>query len=116
MAIQRIVPNLKSDDPEQSRDFYVGFLGFEVAMKKDEIITFAPPSSPMMQLSVIRHDETIAPYPSVSIEVTDVDEVHARAIAQGIQIVYPLTDESWGVRRFFVLDPNGVVINIMSHR
>jgi len=30
--------------------------------------------------------------------------------------VYPLTDEPWGVRRFFVRDPNGVVLNVMSHR
>ncbi|MCY7354852.1 MAG: VOC family protein [Lysobacter sp.] len=52
----------------------------------------------------------------MSIEVTDVDQMHAKALAQGIEIVYPLTDEPWGVRRFFVLDPNGVVINILSHR
>jgi hypothetical protein len=29
--------------------------------------------------------------------------------------VYPLTNEPWGVRRFFVTDPNGIVINVMSH-
>jgi hypothetical protein len=26
-----------------------------------------------------------------------------------------LTDEPWGVRRFFVTDPNGTVINVMCH-
>ena len=30
--------------------------------------------------------------------------------------VYPLTDEPWGVRRFFTRDPNGVVVNVLSHR
>ena len=34
----------------------------------------------------------------------------------GLSIVYPATDEPWGVRRFFVADPNGVIINILSHR
>ena len=28
----------------------------------------------------------------------------------------PLTDEEWGLRRFFVRDPNGAVINVTEHR
>ncbi len=115
MTIQRTVPNIQSACPQQSREFYVDVLGFEVAMAKDEIITFASPQHPMVQLSVVRHDVSIGPHPSVSIEVGDVDAVHAKAIAQGVKIVYPLTDEPWGVRRFFVLDPNGAVVNILSH-
>jgi catechol 2,3-dioxygenase-like lactoylglutathione lyase family enzyme len=115
VTIQRTVPNIKSACPQQSREFYVDVLGFEVAMAKDEIITFASPQHPMVQLSVVRHDASIGPHPSVSIEVDNVDAVHAKAIGQGLTIVYPLTDEPWGVRRFFVLDPNGAVINILSH-
>ena len=42
--------------------------------------------------------------------------MHARAIERGLEIVYPLTDEPWGVRRFFVKDPNGIVINVMNPR
>ncbi len=53
--------------------------------------------------------------PNLSIEVEDVDAVHAKAVALGLQIVYPLTNEPWGVRRFFVTDPNGVIINVLSH-
>jgi hypothetical protein len=30
-------------------------------------------------------------------------------------ILYPLTDEEWGVRRFLVQDPNGAVINVTEH-
>jgi uncharacterized glyoxalase superfamily protein PhnB len=52
----------------------------------------------------------------ISVEVADVDAVHAEAVRRGLEIVYPLTDESWGVRRFFVIDPNRVVLNVMSHR
>ena len=33
----------------------------------------------------------------------------------GLEIVYPLTDEPWGVRRFFVRDPDGTVINVAQH-
>jgi catechol 2,3-dioxygenase-like lactoylglutathione lyase family enzyme len=117
MTIQRTVPNIPSTCPQQSREFYADFLGFEVVMEKDEIITFASPSHPMVQLSVVRDDpSSTVPHPSVSIEVTDVDRVYAKAIAPGLTIVYPLTDEAWGVRRFFVRDPNGAIINLLSHR
>jgi uncharacterized glyoxalase superfamily protein PhnB len=54
--------------------------------------------------------------PDMSIEVSDVDDVHAQALLRGDDIVYPLTDEPWGVRRFFVRDPNGVVVNLLQHR
>ena len=36
--------------------------------------------------------------------------------AAATQIVHPLTDEPWGIRRFFVRDPDGNVINVVSHR
>jgi uncharacterized glyoxalase superfamily protein PhnB len=52
----------------------------------------------------------------MTVEVDDVDAAHAVAIENGFSIVYPLTDEPWGVRRFFVTDPNGIVLNVMSHR
>jgi hypothetical protein len=29
--------------------------------------------------------------------------------------VYELTDEEWGVRRFFVKEPSGVIVNVMAH-
>jgi uncharacterized glyoxalase superfamily protein PhnB len=54
-------------------------------------------------------------HPDVSVEVDDVYEIHERAVAAGAEIVYPLTDEPWGLRRFFVRDPNGAVINVTEH-
>jgi hypothetical protein len=31
------------------------------------------------------------------------------------EIVYPLTEKDWGLRCFFVCDPNGTVINVTEH-
>jgi uncharacterized glyoxalase superfamily protein PhnB len=50
-----------------------------------------------------------------TVEVDDVDRLHTMAIVAGYDIVYPLTDEPWGVCRFFVRDPNGKIVNIASH-
>lgn len=63
----------------------------------------------------MKQDATASLQPHVSIEVADVVSVHAQAVRRGDDIVYPLTDEPWDVRRFFVRDPNGVVINVLSH-
>jgi uncharacterized glyoxalase superfamily protein PhnB len=43
-----------------------------------------------------------------------VDARYAAAIRTGAEIVHPLTDEPWGVRRFFVRDPDGHVMPIRT--
>jgi uncharacterized glyoxalase superfamily protein PhnB len=79
------------------------------------IMTFVSPSNPTAQLSILREDASAAVVPQISVEVADVDAVHAEALRRGLELVHPLTDEPWGVRRFFVKDPNGVVLNVVSH-
>lgn len=115
MSIRRVVPNVRSDDFDESRDFYTKFLGFDVAMDMGWVITFASPSNPTAQVTLLGGTDSAVRHPKISIEVEDVDALHAKAVALGLQIVYPLTDEPWGVRRFYVVDPNGTVINVMSH-
>ena len=115
MTVRRAVPNIGSVDLETSRAFYVDVLGFEVAMDMGWIITFASPENPTAQISVIRTDDA-TPHPDFTLQVMDVDATHARALAHGHDVVYPLTDEPWGVRRFFLRDPNGKIVNIMRHQ
>ena len=117
MSIKRIVPDITSDRMEESRAFYTECLGLNLAMDMGWIMTFVSPSQPLAQVTVMQAPppEAAVPNPQVSIEVEDVDAAHDRAVAQEAKIVYPLTDEPWGVRRFFVEDPNGVVINVMCH-
>jgi len=115
MSIRRVVPDIKSERVDESREFYVGVLGFKVAMDMGWVVTFASPTNPTAQITVMRNDGSSRLVPQVTVEVADVDAVYAEAVQRGAQVVYPLTDESWGVRRFFLLDPNGVVINVMCH-
>jgi uncharacterized glyoxalase superfamily protein PhnB len=61
------------------------------------------------------HDATATVTPIASIEVDDVDSVCRAAKAAGATIGHELTDEPWGVRRFFVRDPDGHVINVLGH-
>jgi catechol 2,3-dioxygenase-like lactoylglutathione lyase family enzyme len=116
MSIRRVVPDIKSRHFDESRRFYVDFLGMELAMDMGFVMTFVSPSNPTAQISVVRDEGDATLLPDVSVEVVDVDQVHQRAVERGFEIVYPLTDEPWGVRRFFVVDPNGTIINVLSHR
>jgi catechol 2,3-dioxygenase-like lactoylglutathione lyase family enzyme len=116
MSISRVVPNIASDKLAACRDFYAGLLGFQVAMDMGWILTLVSPSNPTAQLSVVRQDPSAPVVPQLTIEVADVDAVHDQAVRRGLEIMHPLTDEPWGVRRFFVKDPNGVVVNVASHR
>jgi catechol 2,3-dioxygenase-like lactoylglutathione lyase family enzyme len=116
MQIRRVVPDLQAEDPARSTEFYEKLLGFEVVMDQGWVVTFAAPDNPVAQITVMRHDATAPVDPDVSVEVDDVDSAYAAARQMGYEIVHPLTDEPWGVRRFFVRDPNGNVLNVLSHR
>ena len=114
VTISRAVPNIKSDRPTETRDFFVDLLGLEVAMDLGWVVTVASPTNPSIQVSIISNDDMAAP--GISVGVPDVDAVHAKAVEQGLEIVYPLRDEQWGVRRFMLREPSGTVVNVVSHR
>ncbi|MEA2899406.1 MAG: hypothetical protein QOJ84_5021 [Bradyrhizobium sp.] len=59
------------------------------------IITFASPSNPTAQVSLVASASRNEPHADISVEVADVDACHAAAQLRGFSIVYPLTDESW---------------------
>ncbi len=119
MNIRRAIPILGADDLEQCRRFYSDFLGFEVAMDEQGFTMFRSPSNPTAQvIAASRTGATMDPRVlavKMSVEVEDVDAAYADAQRRELRVVYPITDEPWGVRRFFVEDPDGHVINVAGH-
>lgn len=114
MSIRRVVPDIECRHMDESRAFYGDSLGLKVGVDMGFIMTFESPINPTAPGSVRRDEGASALLPNVSIEVADVDEVYAQAIALRLGIVYPLTDEPWGVRRFFAVDRKGTILSIMS--
>jgi len=111
--VSRAVPNIKSDRPAETRDFFVNLLGLDVAMDLDWITTVASPTNASAQVNIISNDDPAAP--GISVGVPDVDAVHARAVELGYEIAYSLRDEEWGVRRFMLREPSGTLINVVAH-
>ncbi|HMJ34444.1 MAG TPA: VOC family protein [Baekduia sp.] len=119
MDIRRAIPVLVTDEPEATRRFYEDFLGFRVAMEEDGLLMLASRSVPTTQVIVAWASPTAMDAAvcqlDASIEVEDVDAAYADAQARGLDIVRPIGDEPWGIRRFFVRDPGGATINVASH-
>lgn len=116
MRVTRIVPYADGHDIASSREFYVGVLGLEVGME-EPVLDLGSPVNPTAQI-VIPPPGMDDPQPRFGVDVGDaeaVDVAHAEALRRGLSVVYPLTDEPWGIRRFFVEDPGGTLVSILAH-
>jgi catechol 2,3-dioxygenase-like lactoylglutathione lyase family enzyme len=100
VTVRRVVPILTVPNVDAAKHYYVETLGLNEVMNHGWIVTLAD-TEHRHQLSLMTRDLTAAVNPSVSVEVDDVDAAHRAAVAAGLKIVHPLTDEEWGVRRFF---------------
>jgi catechol 2,3-dioxygenase-like lactoylglutathione lyase family enzyme len=56
------------------------------------------------------------PVPDLSIEVDDITDVRQRMETAGFKIEYGPVIEPWGVKRFYVCDPFGRLVNILEHQ
>jgi len=116
MAVKRIVAYAGGDELAASRDFYVEVLGMRVAME-DPVLDLQSPDDPAAEI-IIGAQEMQDAQPSFGVDVGEpasVDAAHAEVVRRGLRVVYPLTDEPWGVRRFFVEDPSGTIVNVLAH-
>lgn len=115
MTVLRIVTNIATDSVPAVRKFYAELFGLDAVMDHGWLVTLASCETTTPQISIASEGGSGTPVPDLSIEVDDVDEVYHRAKEMGCEVVYDLTDEPWGVRRFFIADPAGKTLNVLSH-
>lgn len=115
MAVLRIVANLAADRPDDVKHFYGDLLGLTLVMDQGWIVTFAGDSPAPPQISIASSGGSGTPVPDLSIEVDDLDAVHRRMIEAGVVVEYGPATEPWGVRRIYVRDPLGRLVNILAH-
>lgn len=115
MAVLRIVPDLKCENPGEVAQFLADLLGLEKVMDMGWVNTIATDTPSATQITLASEGGSGAPVPALSIEVDDFEETLARAHALAAPIAYGPLLEPWGVRRFFVLTPEGHLLNILSH-
>jgi len=114
VAVRRIIPYHESRDFDATRAFYAGVLNLEEGSFGGGYIGFGSG-----QAQAVFAPPGVEPVlPDMGIDVgarAAVDAAHAEAMRGGHEVIYGPVDEPWGVRRFFVRDPNGVVISVLAH-
>lgn len=115
MKIKRIVANVATQDIAAAERFYQDILGLDLLMDLGWIATYGSGEQMPVQVSFASQGGSGTPVPDLSIEVDDLDEVLERMQKAGIAIEYGPASEPWGVRRFYVRDPFGKLVNILVH-
>lgn len=113
MRVNRVVPNLSVDDVTKATEEHAAVLGLKPVMDHGWIVTLADAYG--HQLSVMTRDASAPVNPDISVFVDDVHEALERARQAELEIVHPLTQESWGVTRFFYRATDGRVVNVGMH-
>lgn len=115
MRVKRIVANVSTPEIAAAQAFYGDILGLDVLMDQGWIATYGSDERMRVQVSFMSEGGSGTPVPDLSIEVDDLDEALRRVDAAGFAVEYGPAEEPWGVRRFFVRDPFGRLVNILRH-
>jgi catechol 2,3-dioxygenase-like lactoylglutathione lyase family enzyme len=115
VKVKRIVADVAVPDPTAAKRFYRDILGLDVLMDMGWIATYGSQQKMTVQVSFMTEGGSGAPVPDLSIEVDDLDAALAKIKGAKIPIEYGPVSEPWGVRRFFVRDPFGKLVNILIH-
>jgi uncharacterized glyoxalase superfamily protein PhnB len=124
MKVTRIVPNLSSEAFVASRDFYVAMFDLVVSVELDDwYLQLMPESDTRLNIGFVKPDHELFAGRTASsgtygvvltIHVDDVDEAYKRAKRLGAEIAAEIRNEDYGQRHFLVVDPNGLVLNVMG--
>ncbi|OBY80994.1 glyoxalase [Paenibacillus sp. KS1] len=117
MTVKRIVANLDiaASNLSEAKRFYEEILELDLMMDHGWIATYGSNDQMSIQISIASQGGSDTPVPDVSMEVDDVDAVLEKMERAGFSIEYGPADEPWGVRRFYVRDPFGKLVNILAH-
>jgi catechol 2,3-dioxygenase-like lactoylglutathione lyase family enzyme len=115
MKVKRIVANIATKNIAAAKRFYEDILGLDLLMDHGWLTTYGSSEKMSVQVSIASEGGSGTPVPDLSIEVDDLDAALQRMQKAKIAIEYGPADEPWNVRRFYVRDPFGKLVNILMH-
>ncbi len=115
MKVKRIVSNAETSDLAKAAAFYGDILGLELIMDHGWLQTYGSDANMTVQVSFGIEGGSGTSVPVLSIEVDDLDAALEEIEKANIPVEYGPVSEPWGVRRFYVRDPFGRLINILQH-
>lgn len=115
MIVKRIVVNIAAASPSEAEKFYSAIFELKLVMDHGWIRTYSSGGEMTPQVSIASEGGSGSPVPDISIKVDSLETVLARVKSENIEIEYGPISEPWGVRRFYVRDPFGKLINVLQH-
>ncbi|MFB9906926.1 VOC family protein [Allokutzneria oryzae] len=120
MALTSCYPVVMTAKLTETRDFYVTHFGFEVTFEADWYVSLTLDGR---ELAIL--DPTHPTIPEgygapvagllLNFEVDDVDAEYERLVTEaGLPLALPLRSEEFGQRHFIVVDPNGVLVDVIT--
>jgi catechol 2,3-dioxygenase-like lactoylglutathione lyase family enzyme len=121
--INSCYPIVLAADPAASRDFYRTLVGLVPVWENDWFVLLQAPDRPEVQLAFVRPDHDSVPQafrsakPAgvvITLEVPDATAARLVARAAGVEIARELRDEEFGQRHFMVVDPDGLLVDVVE--
>ena len=120
MQIQSSYPVIVTDKLVESRDFYVRWLGFEPVFEATWFVYLVAGTTGIAFMSPDHPSQPPGPEKFsgqgmfLTLQVPDAAAAFKRLRDAGAAIAYPLRDEPWGQRRFGLVDPAGMWVDVVE--
>jgi catechol 2,3-dioxygenase-like lactoylglutathione lyase family enzyme len=117
MRVKRIVTDIATDATHiaEAKRFYGEIFGLDLLMDLGWIATYGSKAKMNVQISIATEGGSGTPVPDLSIEVDDLDEALECVRKAGLTPEYGPATEPWNVRRLYVRDPFGKLVNVLQH-
>jgi len=120
--MKSLFPDICSTNLQASRDFYLGLLNFEVVFEIDWYIQLQSPTDENLQIAFVQQNHKSVPksYQKspqgvvITVETDNVDFVYDKANKLQLPLALELRDEEWGQRHFMCVDPNGLLVDVVT--
>ncbi|MES2651214.1 MAG: VOC family protein [Bacteroidota bacterium] len=124
MKIKDSYPVFVTKELNATKDYYVNALQFNVFFESSWFLLLQTESENPYFIAFMDEQHPTSP-PSIpainsksgvflTLEVDDAKAEYEKLTAAGLEIYYHLKEEAWGQKRFGLIDPNGMYIDIVE--
>ena len=120
VPLQASYPVVVTDRMTACRDFYVRWLGYRVVFEASWFVYLASGTHGVAFMSPDHPSRPPGPEKFsgkglfLTLQVADAEALFRRLKQAGVAIAYPVRDEAWGQRRFGLVDPSGMWVDVVQ--
>ena len=124
MKYQDVYSVFVTKDLKASKKFYTKWFNFKVVFESAFFMLLIGEGERSFSIGFLSEDHPSSPPTApamnskagvfITLQVENAKADFERLTKAGLKIYYPLKDEAWGQRRFGIVDPNGMYIDVVQ--